>query len=91
MTKQQIKDIMFQHKFNLEWRIEQLEKLVDFNNVEEVEKEYSGNYPAQAGSFRAMIRYANEEVKYALKDFKKINETFEEIILEGQEKPNTTR
>ena len=90
MTKQQIKDIMFQHKFNLEWRIEQLEKLVDFNNVEEVEKEYSGNYSAQAGSFRAMIHYTNDEVTRALKDLNKINEAIEEIILEGQEKPKIT-
>jgi len=87
MTKQQIKDIMFRHKFNLEWRIEQLERLVDFNNIEEVEKEYQGNYAAQAGSFRAMIRYANEEVTGALKDFKKFNETVEEIILDGQKIP----
>ena len=78
---------MHRHMFNLEWRIEQLEKLVDFNNIEEVEKEFPGNYPAQAGSFRAMIRYANDEVTRALKDFKKFNETVEEIILEGQEIP----
>ena len=78
---------MFRHKFNLEWRIGQLEKLIEFNNAEEVEKEYPGNYPAQAGSFRAMIRFANDEVRNALKDFKKINETMEEIILEGQKIP----
>jgi|TARA_R100000093_G_scaffold61456_1_gene32718 arylsulfatase A-like enzyme len=90
MTKQQIKDIMFRHKFNLEYRIRALEKLVDFNNIEEVEKEYSGNYSAQAGSFRAMIRYTNDEVTRALKDLNKINEAIEEIILEGQEKPKIT-
>ena len=84
MTKQQIKDIMFRHKFNLEWRIRALEKLVEFNNTDEVEKEYPSNYPAQAGAFRCMIRYANDEVTGALKDLNKINEAIEEIILEGQ-------
>ena len=87
MTKKDIKNLMYQHMFNLEWRIEQLEKMVDFNNIEEVEKEFPGNYPAQAGSFRAMIRLANEDVTRALKDFKKLKETLEEIILGGQEIP----
>jgi arylsulfatase A-like enzyme len=87
MTKQEIKDIMYQHKFNLEYRISGLEKLVEFNNIEEVEKEHEGNYPAQAGAFRAMVRHANDEVTRALKDFKKLNETVEEIILEGQKIP----
>jgi arylsulfatase A-like enzyme len=90
MTKQQIKDIMFRHKFNLEYRIRALEKLVEFNNSNEVEKEYPDSYAAQAGSFRAMIRYTNDEVTRALKDLNKINEAIEEIILEGQEKPKIT-
>jgi hypothetical protein len=61
--------------------------MVDFNNIEEVEKEHEGNYPAQAGTFRAMLRHANEDVTRALKDFKKVKETLEEIILEGKEIP----
>ena len=87
MTKKEIKNLMYQHKFNLEYRISGLEKLVEFNNIEEVEKEYEGNYPAQAGAFRAMVRHANEEITRALKDFKKLNDTAEEIILEGEKVP----
>ena len=87
MTKKEIKDLMYLNYITLEWRIEQLEKMVDFNNIEEVEKEHEGNYPAQAGTFRAMVRLANEDVTRALKDFKKVKETLEEIILEGQKIP----
>jgi hypothetical protein len=87
MTKKEIKNLMFLHKFNLEWRIRALEKLVEFNNTDEIEKEYPSNYPAQSGAYRCMIRYANDEVTRALKDLNKINETMEEIILDGQKIP----